>query len=196
MFPHWGCWFVAAVMLTASQPALGAGYSFQRIAWPGAASDSRNHRVPLSQPGGAVISLPSSVAPPAPRTHDRDPRRADHGRDRLQRGGLRAAVRRRHRAPRPAHDGLRHRATHYRQIRPRRLCALARGGAAAGVEPERVDHPHPGDRRLHRPGGVAGLALEVSQFLLVLRLEDHRRSARSTSRRSRVICCWRAICRA
>ena len=80
-----------------------------------------------------------------------------------------------HRAPRPAHDGLRHRAAHHRQIRPRRLRALARGGAAAGVERERIDRPHPGGRGLHRPGGVAGLAVEISQFLRLLRRQDHRR---------------------
>jgi hemolysin activation/secretion protein len=62
MSPHWlSCLFAALVLLASSQAALAQIPSSEL---PGRAREEfRQPRVPLSQPGAAVISLPSTVAP-------------------------------------------------------------------------------------------------------------------------------------
>jgi len=63
MFPHWlTCLFAALVVLASWQPAAAQIPSSEL---PGRAREQfQQPRVPLSQPGAAVISLPSTVAPP------------------------------------------------------------------------------------------------------------------------------------
>src|SRR5215218_23571 len=62
MSPHWlSCLFAALALLASSQAALAQIPSSEL---PGRAREEfRQPRVPLSQPGAAVISLPSTVAP-------------------------------------------------------------------------------------------------------------------------------------
>ena len=74
--------------------------------------------------------------------------------------------------------GLRPRQAHHRQIRRRRLRAVARHRAAAGAQSRRRDDPHPGGRGLRQQGRVAAReARPLSRLLLGLCGEDHRRPA-------------------
>jgi hemolysin activation/secretion protein len=63
MSPHWlSCLFAALVLLASSQAAVA---QIPASELPGRAREQfQQPRVPLSQPGAAVISLPSTVAPP------------------------------------------------------------------------------------------------------------------------------------
>ena len=63
MSPHWSCRFLAALLLLISlQPALAQIIPSSEL--PGRAREQfEQPRVPLSQPGAAVVSLPSTVAP-------------------------------------------------------------------------------------------------------------------------------------
>ena len=59
---------------------------------------------------------------------------------------------------------LRPRAAHHREIWRRRLCALPRHRAAAEPRAARRGGSHPGDRRLCRQGGVAGLSIASRDY--------------------------------
>ena len=63
MSPHWSCRFLAALLLLISlQPAPAQVIPSSEL--PGRAREQfEQPRVPLSQPGAAVVSLPSTVAP-------------------------------------------------------------------------------------------------------------------------------------
>ncbi len=63
MSPHWlSCFFAALVVLALPQPAAA---QIPASELPGRAREQfQQPRAPLSQPGGAVITLPSTVAPP------------------------------------------------------------------------------------------------------------------------------------
>ena len=134
MSPHWSCRFVAALLLLVSlQPALAQIIPSSEL--PGRAREQfEQPRVPLSQPGAAVVSLPSTVAPRGRREADGDgARRAHHRQHRLQRRGSRAALPRPRRPRSSRHRHLRPCTAHHREIRRRRLCAIARDRAAAGT---------------------------------------------------------------
>ena len=89
-----------------------------------------------------------------------------------------AAVRGPDRQARAAAGGLRSRAAHHRQIRRRRLRAVARDRAAAGTRAVGRGHPHRGGRGLcrQRSNGRSKLA-RYRDFFTDYAAQDHRRPA-------------------
>ena len=109
--------------------------------------------------------------------HSRHPPNSHRRRDGLQRRTTRRALRRPNRQEGDAAGGLRPRPAHHRQIRRRRLRALARHRAGAGTRSQRRRGQDPGGGRLHRKRAMAAATLGLSRFLLLLRIEDQRRTA-------------------
>ena len=129
---------------------------------------------PRAQPGGDTISLPSTVAPAGAETdHAHDLPRRRHRRDRLQRRRPRAALRRPDGRGGLACGGLRSRPPHHREIRRRRLRAVARHRAAAEFRAARRGDPHPGGRGLCRPGDLASRKTDALPGLLHRLLRTH-----------------------
>ena len=134
---------------------------------------------PRVTPGGPAISLPSTEAPAGAAKTVLTIRRvqivgstvySDEQLAPLYRDLLNRQV--------TLEVGLRHRQAHHRQVRRRRLCALSRHRAAAGAEPRRRDHPHPGDRGLCQQGRMAAReARPLPRLLLGLYRKDRRRPA-------------------
>ena len=135
--------------------------------------------VPLAQPGGAAIAVPGIEAPPGAAETTLVIRQIRvTGAHRLHRRPARRALRRPDRAQGLAAGGLRSRPAHHRQVRRRRLRALARDRAGAGARSQRRRRPHPGGGRLHRHGRVAGAARRaIRDFFTYYAAQDHRRAA-------------------
>ena len=109
--------------------------------------------VPLAQPGGPAITVPGIEAPPGAAQTTLVIRQIRIiGATVYTSEQLRRALRRPHRPEGHAAAGLRSRRAHHRQIRRRRLRALARHRAGAGARSQRRRGPHPGGGRLYRDG--------------------------------------------
>ena len=161
----------------------------------GRANEFEQPRAPLSQPGAPVVSLPSTVAPRRRREADGDgPRRAHHRQHGLQRRGSRAALPRPHRPRGPGHRHLRRRTAHHREIRRRRLRALARDRAAAGTDARAAPSCASRSSKAISTGSSGRRCCRSTATSFRTTRPRSPPSARSTSRRSSATCCSPATC--
>ena len=194
MSPHWSCRFVggAAAAHFASQPALAQVIPSSEL--PGRAREQfEQPRVPLSQPGAAVMSLPSTVAP--------------QGAEKLMVivRGVRITGSTVYSAEdlEPLYRDIIGREVPVTAIYDIAQRITAKYGGDGYVlsraivppqelTPARRGRAHPDHRRLYRPGRVAAGRCRSTATSFRTTRPRSPPSARSMSRRSSATCCWPA----